>query len=57
MRAVSESQNELVVIGPQEALIEDVATNLSLLRHKIKHADLKTKHFFISENILRPTCT
>lgn len=46
-RAVSESQNELVVIGPQEAFIEDVQTNLSLLRHKIKHADLKTKHFSI----------
>ncbi|WP_379154155.1 spore germination protein [Paenibacillus sp. sgz5001063] len=46
-RAVSESQNELVVIGPQEAFIEDVQTNLSLLRHKIKHADLKTLHFSI----------
>lgn len=41
-RAVSESKNELVVIGPQEAFIEDIATNLSLLRHKIKHPDLKT---------------
>ncbi|AIQ47058.1 spore gernimation protein GerA [Paenibacillus sp. FSL R7-0273] len=48
-RAVSESQNELVVIGPQEAFIEDVATNLSLLRHKIKHADLKTKHFSLGK--------
>nr|WP_216626745.1 spore germination protein [Paenibacillus phytohabitans] len=48
-RAVSESQNELVVIGPQEAFIEDVQTNLSLLRHKIKHADLKTKHFAIGK--------
>lgn len=48
-RAVSESQNELVVIGPQEAFIEDIQTNLSLLRHKIKHADLKTKHFAIGK--------
>nr|WP_309242018.1 spore germination protein [Paenibacillus sp. S150] len=48
-RTVSESQNELVVIGPQEAFIEDVQTNLSLLRHKIKHADLKTKHFSIGK--------
>lgn len=48
-RAVSESQNELVVIGPQEAFIEDVDTNLSLLRHKIKHPDLKTKHFSIGK--------
>lgn len=48
-RAVSESQNELVVIGPQEAFIEDVQTNISLLRHKIKHADFKTKHFSIGK--------
>ncbi|WP_379127157.1 spore germination protein [Paenibacillus sp. sgz500958] len=48
-RAVSESQNELVVIGPQEAFIEDIETNLSLLRHKIKHPDLKTKHFSIGK--------
>ncbi|SET18103.1 spore germination protein [Paenibacillus sp. NFR01] len=48
-RTVSESQNELVVIGPQEAFIEDIKTNLSLLRHKIKHPDLKTKHFLIGK--------
>ncbi|WP_246187926.1 spore germination protein [Paenibacillus tengchongensis] len=48
-RSVSESQNELVVVGPQEAFIEDINTNLSLLRHKIKHADLKTLHFSIGE--------
>lgn len=46
-RAVSESQNELVVVGPQEAFIEDIQSNLSLLRHKIKHPDLKTKHYTI----------
>lgn len=44
-RSVSESQNELVVIGPQEAFIEDIDTNLSLLRHKIKHPDLKTVRY------------
>ncbi|OBZ15044.1 spore gernimation protein GerA [Bacillus sp. FJAT-27264] len=48
-RAVSESQNELVVIGPQEAFIEDIETNLSLLRHKIKHPDLKMKHYSIGK--------
>ncbi len=48
-RAVSESQNELVVIGPQEAFIEDVETNLSLLRHKIKHPDLKTIKYSIGK--------
>ncbi|MBV6715409.1 spore germination protein [Paenibacillus chitinolyticus] len=46
-RAVSESQNELVVIGPQEAFIEDIVSNLSLLRHKIKHPDLKTVKYIV----------
>ena len=48
-RAISESKNELVVVGPQEAFIEDIESNLSLLRHKIKHPDLKTKHFTIGK--------
>ncbi|GGA47516.1 spore germination protein [Paenibacillus physcomitrellae] len=48
-RAVSESQNELVVIGPQEAFNEDIQTNFSLLRHKIKHPDLKMKEYTIGE--------
>ncbi|KOR82260.1 spore germination protein [Paenibacillus solani] len=48
-RAVSESQNEQVVNGPQEAFIEDINTNLSLLRHKIKHTDLKTIRYQIGD--------
>lgn len=48
-RSVSESQNELVVIGPQEAFIEDISTNLSMIRHKIKHPDLKTIHYSIGK--------
>lgn len=48
-RSVTESQNELVVIGPQEAFIEDIETNLSLIRHKIKHPDLKTIHYTIGK--------
>lgn len=48
-RAVTESQNELVVIGPQEAFIEDINTNLSLLRHKIKHPDLKTIRYEVGK--------
>jgi spore germination protein KA len=48
-RSVSESQNELVIIGPQEAFIEDVHSNLSLLRHKIKHPDLKMAHYTIGK--------
>ncbi|MDQ0194361.1 spore germination protein [Paenibacillus wynnii] len=48
-RAISESKNELVVIGPQEAFIEDIQSNLSLLRHKIKHPDLKIKLYTIGK--------
>ncbi|WP_106766506.1 spore germination protein [Paenibacillus faecalis] len=46
-RAVEESQNEQVVIGPREAFIEDIEVNLSLIRHKIKHPDLKVVHYTI----------
>ena len=46
-RAVEESQNEQVVIGPREAFIEDIEINLSLVRHKIKHPDLKMIHYSI----------
>lgn len=48
-RAVSVSQNEQVVNGPQEAFVEDINTNLSLLRHKIKSTDLKTVRYQIGD--------
>lgn len=48
-RAVTVSQNELVVVGPQEAFIEDIQTNLSLVRHRIKHPDLKFKELSIGK--------
>ncbi|WP_211745378.1 spore germination protein [Paenibacillus sp. Marseille-Q4541] len=48
-RSISESQNELVVTGPQEAFIEDIQSNLSLIRHKIKHPDLKMKEYMIGD--------
>lgn len=44
-RSVEESQNEQVVIGPREAFIEDIEINLSLVRHKIRHPDLKMIHY------------
>lgn len=46
-RAISESTNEVVVIGPQEAFNENINVNLSMLRHKIKHPDLKTIRYTI----------
>ncbi|WP_055108198.1 spore germination protein [Paenibacillus ihumii] len=46
-RSITESQNELVVTGPQEAFIEDIHSNISLLRHKLKHPKLKLKEYTI----------
>ncbi|MCP1183478.1 spore germination protein [Paenibacillus sp. 1781tsa1] len=46
-RSVPESSNEVVVVGPQEAFIEDINVNMSLLRHKIKHPDFKIIKFTI----------
>ncbi|MFS0728067.1 spore germination protein [Paenibacillus sp. 1P07SE] len=39
-RAVPETSNEVVVVGPQRAFIEDLDVNMSLLRQIIKHPDL-----------------
>lgn len=48
-RTVTESQNEMVIIGPQEAFIEDIQINLSLLRHRIKHTDLKVREYQVGK--------
>ncbi|MBN2984655.1 MULTISPECIES: spore germination protein [Cohnella] len=42
-RAISESANESVIRGPREAFIEDLDTNLTMIRRKIKHPALKTE--------------
>jgi spore germination protein KA len=44
-RSIAEPQNETVVIGPQESLIEDLDSNLSLLRHRLKHPNFKIKQY------------
>lgn len=48
-RGPQESRNELVIIGPQEAFSEDMNTNMSLLRHRIKHPDFKMKTYQIGK--------
>ena len=48
-RSVPESTNEVVIVGPQEAFIEDINVNMSLLRHKIKHPDFKLVKFTIGK--------
>ncbi|PYI51928.1 spore germination protein [Paenibacillus flagellatus] len=40
-RPVGETVSENVIRGPKEAFAEDLATNLSLVRKRIKHPDLK----------------
>jgi spore germination protein len=40
-RSIVEATNEKVVRGPREAFIEDIATNVTLLRRRIKSADMK----------------
>jgi len=46
-RSVPESSNEVVVVGPQQAFIEDLEVNMSLLRHIVKHPDFTVKSFQI----------
>ncbi|PLS01392.1 spore germination protein [Neobacillus cucumis] len=40
-RAISEPANENVIRGPREAFVEDIHTNLTLIRRKIKSPTLK----------------
>jgi spore germination protein len=42
-RAVTEPFNEKVVRGPRESFIEDIETNLTLVRRRIKSSSLKTE--------------
>ncbi|OZB94936.1 spore germination protein [Paenibacillus sp. XY044] len=55
-RAVSDSTNEVVLYGPQVAFIEHIDDNLSLLRHKIKHPDLKTEQLTIGHYTKTNVC-
>ncbi|SHF00603.1 spore germination protein KA [Seinonella peptonophila] len=48
-RGVPESKNEMVIVGPQEAFSEDIDTNLSLLRHRIRHQHFKVKDYVIGK--------
>lgn len=48
-RAIADSTNEVVLFGPQVAFIENIEDNVSLLRHIIKHPDLKTEQIVIGK--------
>lgn len=44
-RAISETTSENVIRGPQEAFVEDLEVNLTLVRRRIKHPALKSELF------------
>lgn len=44
-RAIDEARNEMVIVGPREAFIEDLDSNISLLRHRVKHSGFKIQHY------------
>lgn len=44
LRAVNEPDNEKLVKGPREGLIENIIVNVSLIRNKIKRKDFKVEY-------------
>lgn len=48
-RPVESSQTESVIIGPHDAFVESLNTNLSLIRRKIKSNRLKVLNFEVGE--------
>ncbi|WP_066249593.1 spore germination protein [Neobacillus drentensis] len=48
-RAVGETANENVIRGPREAFVEDIHTNITMIRRKIKSPDLKMEQLQIGK--------
>lgn len=44
LRSISEPDNEKIIKGPREGLIENIITNVSLIRNKLKRKDLKIEY-------------
>lgn len=44
-RAIPETTNENVIRGPQEAFVEELEVNMTMVRRRIKHPALKTELF------------
>ncbi|WP_141334437.1 spore germination protein [Paenibacillus sp. tmac-D7] len=44
IRSIQQAENENVIRGPKEAFVEDIATNITMIRRRIKHPALKTEH-------------
>ena len=52
-REIEESPNEQVVRGPREGFIEDIQTNLSLIRRKLKSSNLKVESLILGTETIR----
>ncbi|TJY41810.1 spore germination protein [Cohnella pontilimi] len=48
-RSIQEAPNESVIRGPREAFIEDLDTNITLMRRRLKSELLKTELYHIGE--------
>ncbi len=48
-RAVSEPANENVIRGPRESFVEDISTNLTLIRRRIKTPSLKMEQLLVGK--------
>ncbi|TXK83684.1 spore germination protein [Paenibacillus sp. N3.4] len=44
-RDIQQTENENVIRGPKEAFVEDISTNITMIRRKIKHPALKLVNF------------
>lgn len=44
-RSIQSAENENVIRGPKEAFVEDLSTNMSTIRRRIKHSAFKTEQF------------
>ncbi|MEF3305627.1 spore germination protein [Paenibacillus sp. GYB003] len=49
-RAIEPPQNEKSIRGPKDAFVEDLETNLSLIRQRIQSPDLKVEHYTVGSH-------
>lgn len=49
LRSIQESETETVITGPHDAFVEDAASNLSLIRRRVKSSHLKVLKLEVGE--------
>jgi spore germination protein KA len=55
-RAITEPENEKMLVGPREGFIETILTNLSLIRRKLRTNDLKFKFITLGDRANTKGC-